>query len=177
MRHLVFDTETNALINNSSRPIEKQPQVLEVFCLVLNAAMEEVETLHQYFNPGKPISKEITKITGITDETVKDAPRFMNAFGRFKRIIESCDVVVAHILSYDIGVTDFEFARIGQTVKWPERKVCTVEATEYMKGYRLNLSGLHMELFGETFDGAHRAENDVRALARCYVELVKRGEV
>lgn len=177
MRHLVFDTETTDLIHNSSRPIAKQPQILEVFCLALDDGLEEIESLHRYFDPGKPISKEITKITGITDETVKGAPLFRQACGDFKDIIESCDVVVAHNLSYDIGVTNFEFARIGQTVKWPARKVCTVESTEHIKGYRLSLGNLHQELFGETFTGAHRAENDVRALARCYVELVKRGEV
>jgi len=177
MRHLIFDTETTDLVHNSSRPLAKQPQIVEVFALVLGDDLQEQETFHQYFDIGKPLPDITKKITGITDEMVKGAPAFAAAYKKYQAVIESCAVVVAHNLSYDMAVTNFEFERIGQTVKWPSRRVCTVEATEHIKGYRLNLGGLHMELFGEAFTGAHRAENDVRALARCYVELVKRGEV
>lgn len=177
MRALVFDLETNGLVSNSKQPLDKQPNILEVFCLVVNEKGEEIETFHSYFNPGKPIPTKITKITSITDDMVKGAPAFMNHYSQYQKLIESCDRVVAHNLSYDMGVTDFEFKRIEEKVKWPSSRVCTVEATEHIKGHRLTLAALHEYLFGESFTGAHRAENDVRALARCYNELVKRGEI
>lgn len=177
MRTLVFDTETTALVANSKQPLAKQPQIVEVFALVLGDDLEEQESLQQYFDIGKPLPDITKKITGITDEMVKGAPSFAAGHAKFQSTIESCDRVVAHNLSYDIGVTDFEFERLGKAVRWPASRICTVEATEHMKGYRLNLGALYTELFGEQFTGAHRAENDVRALARCYLELVKRGEV
>jgi hypothetical protein len=58
-------------------------------------------------------------------------------------------------------------------VKWP-RRICTVEQTQHIKGFRLNLSGLHEFLFGEKFSGAHRAKVDVAALVRCSSEMFKR---
>ena len=60
--------------------------------------------------------------------------------------------------------------------EWP-RLCCTVENTEWLHGHRLSLSALHEELFGEPFSGAHRARTDVAALTRCYLELVKRGDL
>lgn len=177
MRHLVFDTETTGLRDNSLRPLHKQPQVIEAFFLVLDDNLQEIQTLHRYFNPGKPIPEKITKITGIDDAKVADAPRFADAYSEIKELIESVDYVVAHNLAYDMAIIDSEFERINKKIKWPKHRVCTIEATESFNGYRLNLGALYFILFREKFEAAHRAENDVRALARCYVELVKRGEV
>lgn len=179
MRHLIFDTETTNLIHNTLQPLGKQPRIIELFGLVLDDEKEwsEAETFHSYFNPGVPIPAEVTKITGIDNDMVKTSPSFVDRAHDVKDLFDNVDVVVAHNLSYDMQVIDFEFARIQRAFLWPLRKVCTVESTECLKGYRLNLNALHTELFGVGFESAHRAENDVRATARCYVELVKRGEI
>lgn len=179
MRYLIFDTETTNLIHNSLQPLGKQPRIIELFGLVLDDAKDwaEVKIFHSYFNPGVPIPAEVTKITGIDNDKVKAAPSFIDRAQNVQEFFDDADVVVAHNLAYDTQVIDFEFARIQQSFRWPLRKVCTVEASEPLKGYRLNLSALHTELFGEGFESAHRAENDVRATARCYVELIKRGEI
>jgi hypothetical protein len=71
-------------------------------------------------------------------------------------------------------MVDIEFERLGRKAPWPPRKVCTVEATVHLLGYRLSLQNLHKHLFGENFDEAHRAKVDVEALVRCCVELRKR---
>lgn len=179
MRHLIFDTETTNLIHNTLQPLAKQPRIIELFCLVLDDSKDwgEVETFHSYFNPGITIPAEVTKITGIDDAKVRDQPSFIDRAHAVVDLFRNADAVVAHNLSYDMNVIDFEFTRLQREFRWPQRKVCTVEATESIKGYRLNLNALHTELFGEGFESAHRAENDVRATARCYVELVKRGEI
>lgn len=179
MKHCIFDTETSNLIHNSLQPIEKQPKVIEFFALVLDDQKDwaEVETLHSLFDPGIPLDKKITEITGLTNEALRGKPKFSEVMPEISRLMQSSDCVVAHNLSFDIAIVNFEARRLGLQVPWPVRKVCTVEATEAMKGYRLNLMALHTELFGVGFEKAHSAEHDVRATARCYVELVRRGEV
>jgi hypothetical protein len=37
------------------------------------------------------------------------------------------------------------------------------------------MSALHQHLFGEPFEGAHRAKQDTLALLRCCVELLHKG--
>jgi hypothetical protein len=73
-------------------------------------------------------------------------------------------------------MVDIEAQRLGIELRWP-RLVCTVEQTIALKGYRLSLENLHKELFGEPFEGAHRAKADVAALTRCCRELFKRGMI
>jgi len=45
---------------------------------------ELIETFHTYVNPGEPISQteenNIIKLTGVTDELVKDAPKILEAY-------------------------------------------------------------------------------------------------
>lgn len=176
MMTLCFDTETNGLIKNKLVPLASQPQVIEYFGLTLEDDETEGGSYTCLINPGKPLPPEIFKITGINDEMLKHAAPFSTVAEIIKTHIESHDAVVAHNLSYDKAMIDFEMSRCGLKVKWP-RLICTVEQTESFKGHRLSLTALHEYLFGEPFTGAHRAETDVHALARCYVELKKRGVV
>jgi len=116
-------------------------------------------------------------LTGIRDEDVRGLPRIGHWWQQLKSLIESCDRAVAHNLTYDKQVLDFESKRLGQEIKWPSDLICTVEATHHYNGHRLSLANLHMALFGVGVEKAHRAMDDVRSLARCYLELVRRGDV
>lgn len=192
MIHVLFDTETTGLIKNSRAPLSKQPHIFEFFGLKVDDDGNEVAPpLHLIINPGvhipepgdmengKPLSAKNAPaaITGFTDDMVADAPFFHEVWSDIDDFFAGIDVAVAHNFSYDYDVINFEFQRIDKEMVWPERRICTVEATEHFKGYRLKLGLLYEHLFGERFDGAHKAENDVRALARIYQELRARGEV
>lgn len=176
MRALIFDTETTALISNSLLAEKHQPQVIEFYGALFEGE-EQVGELEFFCDPGKPLLEEITRITGIRPDQVAGQPSFGYYSEAVTQMIESADRVVAHNLSYDMAVINFELRRLGESVQWPADKVCTVESTEHLKGHRLNLSSLHELLFGVPFSGAHRARADVEALARCYHELVRRGEI
>lgn len=176
MKTLVFDTETTDLIKNKLQPLDRQPHIIEFFGVSLDLEGNELYTYHFMFDPGFKISDEVTRITNITPEMLVGKPKFKEHAEEIKAIIEKHDEVVAHNLSYDKSMIDFEMKRAGLEVEWPDL-VCTVEATEHVKGFRLNLNALHELLFGEGFTGAHRAENDVRALANCFRELRTSGSV
>lgn len=176
MTTFVFDTETTNLIANSMQPLEKQPFIIELFGITLDDEGNELARFHQIFDPGIKIPAKVTEITGLTDKDVAGKPKFIAHAHEIKQLIESHDEVVAHNLSYDRSMVNFEMKRSGLTVDWPAL-ICTVEATEHIKGFRLNLNALHELLFGEGFTNAHRAENDVLALARCFNELRRTGAV
>lgn len=175
MRSLLLDTETTDLITNSLQPLERQPRIIEFFGLSL-MELEEGGTLGFRCNPGIKIPEVVTNITGITDAMVADEPPFSTHAADVKRLIEAHDEVVAHNLSYDKAVIDIEMKRCGLTVDWPEL-ICTVEQSIHYKGFRLSLAALYEFLFKENFTGAHRAETDVRAMARCFIEMRRRGDI
>jgi DNA polymerase III alpha subunit (gram-positive type) len=178
MRAFVFDTETSGLIDTHRIPLKKQPEIIEFYGATVNPESGEIfGEIDQLIKPAKEISEEITRITHITNDMLKDAPAFGFVADKIKAAIEEADCVIAHNLSYDMEITDIEFERIGGKIAWPKRRICTVEQTIHLKGHRLNLMGLHELLFKSRFEEAHRARNDVEALIRCVVELFRRGEL
>jgi DNA polymerase-3 subunit alpha len=172
---IVFDTETTGLVKNSARPLEKQPHVIEFCGLLVKDDGSIVGELEFLCKPPVPITEEITKITGIKPEDVEGKPPFSEYVERINDIFGVASVVVAHNLSFDLDMMRNEFRRANAEFSEPPEGICTVEATEWLKGYRLNLSALHEHLFGTPFSGAHRARTDTEALTRCWAELNQRG--
>jgi len=180
MRYLIFDTETTDLISNSLLPLDKQPRIIEFFGHIVDHEGRTSDALEFVCNPGIRIEKKTTEITGIKQEDLRWQPRWAHFADDVEKLIASADAVVAHNLSYDWDMVNFEFMRMKRdpaTLPWPAMRICTVQETEWFKGHRLSLSALHKELFGEEFEGAHRARVDVEALTRCFMELLRRGDV
>jgi DNA polymerase-3 subunit epsilon len=172
MKTLLLDTETTDLVKNRLMPLDRQPRIIEFFGLSFDGD-QEVKAIHRLINPGKRLTEEIIRITGIKDSDLIDKKPFADFANELAATIEEHDECVAHNMSFDRAMIDIEFKRMARIVRWP-KLICTVEATEFIKGHRLNLMSLHEYLFGEPFTGAHRAETDVRAMARCFFELRKR---
>lgn len=180
MRHLILDTETTDLLGPRQLKLESQPHITEFYGQVVVISGNQWTTIRELefrCRPGGPISAEASRITGLTNLMLEAEPPFRAFWHEIVDLMGDADVVVAHNLSFDLQMLEVEATRIDQKVPWPERKVCTIEATEYLKGFRLDLNSLHEYLFKEPFAGAHRAKVDVQALTRCYVELVYRGIV
>lgn len=175
---LFFDTETTGLIENMTTPEKKQPEIIEFYGALIDMDTGEmIDEIDELIKPTRPASEEITKITGITNEMLEGRPSFRALSGRIKSLIEKAPAVVAHNLSFDMEMVDVEMNRLGDRIAWPRLRICTVEQTIHLKGFRLNLTALHEHLFGERFPEAHRAKNDVLALIRCALELRKRDEI
>jgi DNA polymerase III epsilon subunit-like protein len=172
----VFDTETTGLVGASLLPTKHQPKVTEIYGCLLEDG-RKVDEIEFFANPGEKLDPKVVSITGITDAMLANEKPFSAYESQVWGIIKRADEVVAHNLSFDIAIVDAEFARLGQSVPWPAGRICTVEATEWIKGYRLSLGALHEHLFGEKFAGAHRARVDVEALTRCFLELRRLGYV
>lgn len=173
MRTLLFDTETTDLLPNSLLPVNQQPRVIEFFGHVIEEDGTVVKDLEFRCNPGIKLDPKISKITGIVDADLVNQPPFGMNTNLIQQLFGMADRVAAHNLSYDYAVMNIEFDRLDKKLIWPAIKVCTVEETEFIKGHRLKLSDLHMELFGEGFTGAHRAREDVWALTRCWLKLAE----
>lgn len=174
---LILDTETTDLLYNHSIHLDKLPHVIEYYgCLANLETGERLEIVQSLIKPPIAIPKKITEITGIDDDTIKDAPTFREFAPTILAQLQAAPAVIAHNMSYDREMLDIEFERLGKKIIWP-RQICTVEATLHLKGYRLKLGALHELLFGETFKDAHRAKVDVEALERCCLQLYKDGQL
>ena len=91
---VAFDVETTGLFSNRDR-------VTELGAVIFRNG-EAAERFQTFVNPERPIPREITELTGITDRDVFDAPSEGEVLQRF---IEFCAgrPLVAHNAEFDIG--------------------------------------------------------------------------
>jgi DNA polymerase III epsilon subunit-like protein len=174
----IFDTETSGLISTTLLPLAKQPKVIEFYgCTVdteTGAIRGELEFL---CDPLEKLDPKVIEITGLKNEDLKGQPSFCSFEAKVRGFFEEADAAVAHNLSFDQEMINLEFKRCGSEMVWPRRMICTVQESEHYTGTRLRLTDLHKHLFGEPFEGAHRARVDVAALTRCFLEMVKRRDI
>lgn len=175
MMACIFDTETDGLITTLAAKPERLPQILSLYYNIVNLETgTSMETGDFLFKPTKPISEEMTKIHGITNEMVKDAPRFREMADLLSEKFSTVPLAIAHNAQFDSDMLNIEMKRCERSVSWG-RVICTVEQTIWLEGYRLSLTNLYKLLFGKDFDEKHSAAGDVTALTECCVELYKRG--
>jgi len=174
---ILLDVETTGLLRASERPLEDQPYITEIYALKRQGKKKLF--FHSLIKPPIPIPEEVVKITGITDEMVKDAPSFAQIYVNLFQFYLGVNVLVGHNVSFDAGVLEYELKRIDRVTRfpWPPQWFCTVEQSFSIKGRRLKLSELYLMATGEEFKGAHRAREDVEALAVCYDWLQEQSNV
>ena len=166
-----FDTETTDLLKHTSAKLELQPRIIELGLLVVESETGEVmQEYDQLINPAMGIPANITKITGITTKDVIGAPYIEDEWPEFKRSVENCDMLVAHNMPFDKGVTEIEMRRRKLALDWPEHMICTVAINEPIYGYRIKLKDLYKEITGNDFDQKHRALDDCAHLAELFFE-------
>jgi len=173
MKAIVFDTETSGLIENRTRGHDRQPEIVEFYACYADLKTGKItRELDVLIKPQKPLTEDNIKRHGITNEMLEKAPPFKHYVPAITKFMAGGTVAIAHNATFDKDMIEVEAERLGITIPLP-RMICTVEQTMHLKGHRLSLSDLHELLFGERFEGAHRAKVDVAALLRCCVKLHK----
>lgn len=126
---------------------------------------------HQWLvNPQQPISSFITRLTGISNDMVADAPTFGELASQLLPLLRG-HLLVAHNSRFDYTFLQRELARCGLPFATPT--LCTVQLSRklYPEYFKHNLDSL-IERFDlkPHGDGRHRAMTDVLVLAQ-FLEL------
>lgn len=172
MKSLVFlDVETTGLNGNLDRIIEIY--MLKVY---VNGEATEYYTL---LNPERSIPATITRITGIDNQQVKDAPNETKVAEAIRSFIDQ-GVPVAHNLSFDLRFLNSMFQRNGQspisnagidTLAISRKLFPKLCIYPYGGGsHRLKNLMYHFGL-EKDFANSHRAKDDVKLLTQVYRNL------
>lgn len=163
MKTIILDCETTGLTVPSVLPVEKQPQIIELAMAVVvdGKLVGEHEWL---FNPGKPLSPEIIKITGIEDALLAPMLPFKDRADDVLRILKGADQLIAHNAPFDMACLEAELKRIGRKLPPTDVVICTVQEYVHEFGYRPKLTELYERKMGVPLQQTHRAMDDVRAL-------------
>ena len=188
--YLFFDTETTGLPRDWKAPVKKVdnwPRMVELAWILADG---EGNVLADYQSVVKPagyvIPSASTKVHGISQErALREGRELGDVLGAFAEAIAKAEYIVAHNVSFDEKIAGAEFIRAGMPhLLWERESICTkLETTDYCAlpgkyGYKWpTLAELHLKVFGEKFDGAHTAMEDVRATMRCFFALKQIGVV
>lgn len=117
----------------------------------------------------------ITELTGITNEMVKDAPRFYEVA---KTIVEMTmgRTFVAHNVNFDYKFIQEEFRRLGY--EYNRKTMCTVKlARKLLPGHKSYSLGKLCADLGIEINGRHRAAGDAFATAKLFDILLKQNQI
>ncbi|MCR5216245.1 MAG: exonuclease domain-containing protein [Lachnospiraceae bacterium] len=85
MKHIVIDIEMNNISAKSEARRICTMETIEIGAVMLDDNLEEISSFRTYVKPkfNEEIEKKITKLTGITNEMVRNAPEFTEALRMF----------------------------------------------------------------------------------------------
>lgn len=149
----------------------KTGKITEIALFVHNGT-EVVDSFSTLINPECHIPFFITKLTGIDDNVVKDAPRFYEVA---KKIIEltAGNIFVAHNVGFDYKFIQEEFARLGYDFK--RKTMCTVKlGRKYLPGHASYSLGKICSDLNIVIDGRHRAAGDALATVKLFELILKK---
>ena len=153
-RFAVVDIETTG-------GLFRRDKITEI-AIVITDGTKIIDEYATLINPGRSIPPFITKITGISDEMVADAPRFYEVA---RDIVERTEghIFVAHNVRFDYGFIREEFSALGYA--YNRQRLCTVQLSRKMLGLPSHSLEALIKYYGIQVQNRHRALDDARATA------------
>lgn len=160
---VVFDIETTGL--------SKETESITEIGAVKVVDGKIIDRFSTFVNPERPIPTEITKLTGITNEMVADAPVITEILPKFLEFCQDA-VLVAHNANFDTGFIRLNAERkCGIEVK--NTVLDTLELSRALlpelKKHKLDII---CEQLGVFLEGHHRAVNDAEATAEVFLKFI-----
>jgi DNA polymerase III subunit epsilon len=116
MREIVLDTETTGL-----DPYQGH-RMVEIGCIELVNRIPSGQSFHRYLNPEREVPAEALAIHGLSNEFLKDKPRFDEIVDDLIAFIGDAPLV-AHNAVFDLGFLNAELERVGKVLVARERLV------------------------------------------------------
>ena len=161
---IVFDLETTGLSNRACK-------IIEIGAVKIKGG-EIVDEFDIFVDPECEISEEITKLTSITNDMVKGAPKEREALEQFFAFAGD-RLLIAHNANFDTGFIRVAAERQG--MPFTNTYLDTVGLSKYvnpeLKKHKLNIIAEHYNL-GDFHH--HRASDDARMLAEIFFVMLER---
>lgn len=184
---VVIDTETTGLTRLSfanKLNYKKWPRMVQIaWALIDDGGIARHD--NAIIRPdGFEIPKQATQIHGITHELALTGGEDLDQqLKTLNHVMQEADTVIAHNLSFDLGVIESEALRLDYKMQIPDKRYCTVQlGRSYLRqahgrkqgGYP-KLGDLYETLFGFSYGRKHNAQTDVIACCHIFTRLKQLG--
>jgi DNA polymerase-3 subunit epsilon len=170
MRQIFLDTETTGL------SAEGGDRIIEIGCVELVNRKLSGSNKHFYLNPGRDSHEDALKVHGISNEFLKDKPRFEAVADELLDYLRDAEIII-HNAQFDVGFLNKELELIGKPGFRQFVGSVTdtlVMAKEMYPGKRNSLDAL-CDRLGVDNSGRtlHGALLDAELLADVYINLTR----
>lgn len=170
MRQIILDTETTGLSPQQGH------RIIEIGCVELINRRMTGNTFQVYLQPDRKIDPGATAVHGITNDFLKDKPRFKEIAEKFKQFIQGAELII-HNAPFDVGFIEYEFSLLKDKAWEMLDEQCSIIDTLIMArkkhpGQRNNLDALCKRYnveFGHR--EKHGALLDAKILAHVYLAM------
>lgn len=172
---VAFDTETTGL-----DPYQGD-RVIEISLVVLrlgeDGSITVPKVVSHLVNPGVPIPRTVTNLTGLKDEDLIGKPPFAEIAAEVGELLGR-GIAVAHNYPFDHAFLQREFLIAGVPWTEPLAAIDTVDVSvKHHRDAKSHKLGDLAKRLGVALTEAHRAANDAEACGRCFLEMVRRADV
>jgi DNA polymerase-3 subunit epsilon len=161
--YAIVDIETTGGNAGGSRITE--------IAIIIHDGLTVIDRWESLVNPQKDIPLAIFALTGINNDTVRDAPIFDDISEKVLEMLRD-RIFVAHNVNFDYSFVRHELERSG--FKWTAKKLCTVRATRKIKpGLSSYSLGNLCNSLDINIENRHRAGGDADATAILFSRLLE----
>ncbi|HLP20583.1 MAG TPA: exonuclease domain-containing protein [Chitinophagales bacterium] len=154
--YAVIDVETTG----GSPSVDR---VIEIAVFVFDGK-QVINSFSSLLNPKRPIDPYVTKLTGISNEMVKDAPSFEDIHEKILELTHE-KIFVAHNVKFDFGMIRQEFKRLG--IDFIRKQLDTVNLSrKVIPGFNSYSLGNICDSLGIEITDRHRASGDAEATVK-----------
>ena len=191
--YIIFDTETTGLPKRWKAPLtdsENWPRCIQIAWQVHADSGELLSHEDYLIQPdGYTVPYDAEQIHGISTALAEQQGRpLAEVLALFSTALEQADYVGGHNVTFDLNIMGAEFLRLGDHNPLEQAQVidtCTEETAQLCQlpggrggKFKLpTLTELYIHLFGTGFGEAHNATADVEATTRCFLELLRKGQL
>jgi DNA polymerase-3 subunit epsilon len=139
MRQVVLDTETTGLDHRQGH------RIIEIGALEMDDRQLTGRQFHVYINPEREIDQGAMEVHGITEEFLRDKPRFAEISDDLMSFVDGAELVI-HNAAFDVGFIDNELLITGHEHSSVTDVASVLDTLELAKdlhpGQRNNLDAL-----------------------------------
>ena len=156
---VALDLETTGLSSD-------EDQIIEVGAVRFRGS-EALDTFQSFVNPGRSLDPFVTRLTGITNDDLRDAPGFSSVAAAFADFVGRSPLV-GHNIAFDLGFLDRHGFRT-------QNRLCDTWELAYFLLPRQSSYALDSLARWAGSDGSnyHRAVDDAHATRRLFVRLLE----
>ena len=149
----------------------RQEKITEIGVMKIKNG-EIVDTFECFVNPEKHIPEEITNITHITDEMVKDAETIKEVMPKFLDFVGNLPIL-AHNADFDMGFMRYNAEALGYELK--NDYIDTLQVSrQIFPEFKKHKLGILADKLGIKVDVAHRALDDVKTLVEVTKKMIEK---